>query len=528
MEKSLLIAVYGTFGHPNGFTQSLYGKTREIGKIETFDIRTTAIKLFKGTKMYRLRKEKVGGSKVFSFAKYSYAKEKNSSRGGTFVGVGVLGVNRLPEVSQSLSILDKFLYELMNNPNNIQEERIMVSHSKEYEMPDMGMFVPLMDCVSEPVEDVKFIGEGEELLIFSESVSNKEDLIRLIVDCGLELLSDYDSIYFTSSEEISKYTYNKNIIEVVDEALLQNKMNIIKQKRKKECDKIIEKAKSWIDDFKEFIKNREEKIKHLKKIHQENESRLKSFEDESEKINSIVEESFQKIEKISESLVSVKFIPKNAQIKKAKEELLKITKVISEEIGTDDTMELQEIEISEDKHRRVKRLEPQTTFPVTNEDGYLERASSSNKQSIICNKAYQFGIIVLLFLLVLCGGIYFWLSKGKAKADEIQKETMENTNQLPIQKKDSINSDELKPSPNAEISANDLNVLNKIISQQGKNVNADSVVEVIFRKNPKEIDAHYKDQKDNYKYLLIKMNEHLFSNGVLTDAKLEKVPCYRK
>src|SRR5690606_39978120 len=101
MTSSISYTIFGTFGNPNGFTQSTSGPIQSIRK---FDLNTTAIQLFDSTvAMYALRKEIVGRDMVISLAKYSYTAERESSRGGTFVGASIVMSNGISDAKTVLN-----------------------------------------------------------------------------------------------------------------------------------------------------------------------------------------------------------------------------------------------------------------------------------------------------------------------------------------------------------------------------------------------------------------------------------------
>ena len=86
MSEIHLIA-FGTFGNPHGFRQSVVlGNKSILEGVSTFDINTNAMMLFPDSSLYAIRGEIINGRKVVSYSKYSFAKERNSGRNGTFIG----------------------------------------------------------------------------------------------------------------------------------------------------------------------------------------------------------------------------------------------------------------------------------------------------------------------------------------------------------------------------------------------------------------------------------------------------------
>ena len=74
---------------------------------------------------FLLRKEYAGGFNTIAYAVYSYAKEQNSDRSGTFIGSGILFIDKIAEESIVVDQLNEFQENLIskNVQNDVGMER---------------------------------------------------------------------------------------------------------------------------------------------------------------------------------------------------------------------------------------------------------------------------------------------------------------------------------------------------------------------------------------------------------------------
>ena len=128
MATNINLIAFGTFGNPNGFKQTFFIGNKELSKaVKTFDLNTNAIKLFANSKLYSIRKEYVSGYNTIAYSLYTYAKEQNSDRSGTFIGSSILYVNKIAEEQITVNQLNEFHEYLIQK--NVSNDAISVNHS---------------------------------------------------------------------------------------------------------------------------------------------------------------------------------------------------------------------------------------------------------------------------------------------------------------------------------------------------------------------------------------------------------------
>ena len=132
MNQHINLIAFGTFGNPNGFKQSFFVFSDEniARNVKTFDLKTDAITLFPNSKIYAIRKELANGSNAIAYSIYTFAKERSSDRGGTFIGSSILFLNKIAEENITINCLNEFHNSLV--AKNVQNDIIDVEHSDNF------------------------------------------------------------------------------------------------------------------------------------------------------------------------------------------------------------------------------------------------------------------------------------------------------------------------------------------------------------------------------------------------------------
>ncbi|MGE9314244.1 hypothetical protein ACLOAU_21495 [Niabella sp. CJ426] len=215
MSHQVNIIAFGTFGNPNGFKQTFFnaGADRGLAKsIKTFDLKTDAIRLFPHSRLYAIRKEMVNGSCLVSYSVYSFAKEQGSERGGTFIGSSLLFSDKVAGEAITVNCLNEFHDYL--EKKNVQQDIIQVTHSDHFQVRNPKDFTKI-DFNLKEVGDLNLIAASDRyLVVFCEINPNSlKDYFRRTQ----ELLNLYDTIYFTSSQEIAKFVNERGLFTLIQD-----------------------------------------------------------------------------------------------------------------------------------------------------------------------------------------------------------------------------------------------------------------------------------------------------------------------
>lgn len=512
MENNINLIAFGTFGNPNGFTQTSFkGNPIVEKKIKNFDIRGT-ISIPENRTLYSIRKEYIDGDWLISYSKYSYAKEPTSARGGSFIGVSILFSNQLGQESITLNILEEFHQNLVNK--NVSNEVIMVSHSDNF-------------SVSQPKDFDKIKYNLREInQLYSKQVSNKNlfvycrtnenSLIKYFKE-SIGLLNIYDIVYFSESKEILDFVCQKSILEIVDEERFKIELQKVEEKRKQEIGAFLqelEKSKNDSENDRKLIEDKYRKQIEQNEIkHKENEKLIKDSEIELNKINSNYSEFLKKIDELISRINN-----NNEKLDTIKNQYLEIKNIFNKEFK--DKKITQSIS-------SMRNLEPSTNNRISNNlsyynDYYVDNNRKSNK-----SKSYFFEILSLFLGLMIVGMLayFFIFNEKQIETPSVSIESSyKNLEQEAIANETTI----LKPTPNSEVEYADLKKINEKLIKDSK---IDSVVTFVLKANPSSINEFYKYQRSDYKRLLFEKNQSSFTinnNDTIYVDTLRIVPNYKK
>ena len=171
------------------------------------------------------------------------------------------------------------------------------------------------------------------------------------------------------------------------------------------------------------------------------------------------------------------------------------------------------------------------------EDQYLKPfAKMKNKISFVSRKLKILTLILIIAvagLSFLCFSLFLQNSSQDSRVVEIEKNNAVLKKQLmeqfkpvqtPIKKDSTVFAGALSPTPNQELNATSVNVLNRQVLK-GKSVI--DIVRIIFSKNPKDIDNKYHDQVTAYAAVLVKLNQGCFKMDTCICISLEHIPSYK-
>lgn len=303
MEKTYFFSAFGTFGNPNGFRQSFFlGGNPAIAKeIRTFDLKTDAIKLLPQTSIYSIRKDHAGGCNLISYSVYTFAKEQNSDRGGTFIGSSLLFIDKTAPESIIINTLNDFHSTL--EKNNISDGTITISHSDQFSIQKPKDFDKIGFNLQE-MADVDFKKASQQyLVVYCET--NPSQLAGFF-SRSMDLLNVYDTIYFTQSHEIGEFVKLKRIFTIVNAEGFEKEIEKLHEERQRILQNSIadlEKEKESLkDEKKQVLEDLKRQIEINEKRHQENETKIKESKNGLDLISQEYDQYNQKIEEVINTL----------------------------------------------------------------------------------------------------------------------------------------------------------------------------------------------------------------------------------
>lgn len=511
--KKINVFGYATFGTPNGFTQScIYGNKNLEKALKTFDLKTDAIQLLSpNDRIYSIRKEGIADKFIVSYSVYTYAKEKNSNRTGTFIGTSLIFSDEIANENLILNSLHQIHQKLKNN--NVNNNVLNINHSKEFNLTNVfDQDFEKIEYNSRKISFIDWESSDKKLVIFTNKLDNNS--IQNLFKKALEILPKYDTLFFIDSKEIAEFVSQKRLFRLIDVNILedeiQNFQTEIKQQIlntistfKKQSKKIEEEGKNEYENLKKQIeKDEKTHCENGKKIEKANENLtvLKSlYENFLHKFNEFISalESGRQLEDINNS---IKQLEREFNIEKRK-------------LGTP-------LQISSLSNTNTNnRVSPyQNPYQRDLNDRNMERSEKNRSFGTLAV------ISCIINLLFIGGASYFYFMHYR----EVKKiAPQEIIAEKPYIEKDSaVVENKLNPLPNdfAKDENNKKLILDLLIEN---NTNIEKTVDLIFEKN-KIIKDVYQFQKEDYADELIRKNPGAFDSNKILQKKdsLIRIPFF--
>ncbi len=531
---------FATFGHPNDFRQTPFRyRDPDVAKqVKVFDL-PIAIKVFPGSIIYSIRKEKIGSSLLIAYSIYTFAQEKASKRDGTFIGSSIILENRITDEKNVINCLNEFHQKLTEN--NLNNGILKVEHSKDFTpISNLSNFDKIKNPQIE-ISQIDFTIQNNNLVVYCDVDSSK---LTSFLRKSLDLLSIYDTIYFTDSQEVAKYVHQKGIFKLIqnvgEKRELESELHALHEERKRKRQQLISAFESEIQTIIQekdnTIRTFRNAIEEGERLHKENEKRLQESK-----------ESMVKIESFYNDFLEItKKLQKNSAESGYSFQDIKINHNSNKDLFNKNIAELKRptyiTEIIKPKpksnlpvHNEVgHRTQPSPNYlrpiPITyknQEDGFGYEENKRLSSNLLLNLSILFLGILLTFAV-----IYFLfidkkpktqipLSQDTAQVQEIVAPTNLTQTQEVLQ--------ELNPASNSELSVTDYKHVAKYLKS---NYKIEEVVKIIFEKNPSEIKSHYTGQESFYQEHILKLNKECFEEKDGTyyfkGDTLKHIPCYKK
>lgn len=530
MNNNFFISAFGTFGNPIGFNQSYLLSQEEIlkEKVKTFDLNTDAITLFADNEpIYSIRKEYINKHLLIDYTIYTYAKIKGLNRGGSFIGSSILFIDKITDENIIIKCLNEFHKTLESK--NIQNNEITVTDSKDF---NIGEQLPVeFNKIKSHLREVNHLNfaqvTGKNLVVYCKTSPDK---LETIFKKSILLLNEYDTIYFTQSENIAKFVQQKGVFFIIDQNGFEDEIQRVEAER-------LRKVQSTIDDFQRkinevntdkvrFSENHQSELQRLKKIHQENQEKINLFE----KSKSFYEESYANFAQYIGNLINN--LKLDGKIDVAQQNLRNATKIFNDAIARNKTPDFNAIHTAQ---IRSNIKEPVNQKPSINfGDPFNSPEQEDNPKKRLFPLDLYKVISIILATLLLCS-LYFYFS---GDSEEVNSQKIEEKHPEPVT---NYQEDEqttethkqvsmtLSPKPTTQLNHNDLNIVNRKLT---KEMMLDEVVALIFKENPTDISQWYQNQAESYGIELSKLNRNSFEEreGIYyyTGDSLIEIPSHQE
>lgn len=530
MNKNVSLVAFGTFGAPNGFTQTVFLGNPILQKsIKTFDIRGQLI-IYPKSNIYSIRKEFKENLNIISYSKYTYAQEPTSARTGSFIGSSIIYTNKIADEHITINQLNEFHNQLIIK--NVKNETLLVNHSDKLSVAKPKDFDKI-DFNFREIEDLKFTQNTDKTLVVFCSTSDN----HLIDFCekAIDLLNVYDTIYFTESREIAEFInqkgifkliqnvgnkkdFDKEIIDLIEERKRKREQSISAFER--EIQAINENKNKTIQEFKAQIDQSE-------RIHLENDHKIKESKEDIQKIILFYDDFLNK----TNSLIS-KLKHNNSKLEEVKQ-LHNNNKILFNN-------GLSELKRPHYTTKPILKPKPKGNLHIENQHPAYENKigrrkrderEESNDKVYKINK-YKVTTLILVFLLTATWVYLISIkSNSKSETEVSQQHIHENKNQQSqkevIQQQNKL--EDLQPKSNSMLSIGDYTNVAKNLKY---GMELGEVVKVIFIKNPTDISSTYSGKEEIYSKHLLEQNKQCFEerDGLyyFTKDTIKHIPSFKK
>lgn len=529
MTNSINLIAFGTFGNPNGFKQTFFVGSKELAKsVKTFDLNTNAIKLFSNSKVFSIRKEYANGFNSIAYSIYTYAREQNSDRSGTFIGSSILFTNKIAKEHITISQLNEFHNQLVSK--NVLNDTISVNHSDKFSVVKPKDFDKIEFNLRE-IENLNFRQNTDNYLVVFCNINGNN--LNQFFEKSIDLLNVYDTIYFTDSQEVAEFVHQKGVFKLLQNVGEKRDFdreinNLIEERKRKREQSISEFEKEvqriW-EDKNKTIQEFKNQIEQSERTHLENERKLKESKDDINKIGQFYDDFLNKTKNLVNQLRH-----NNGKLEEVKQ-IHNNNKILFNNGISDLRKPNYTTTIAKPKPKGNLHTE-ETIRDFEYRGGHKKSESEEIDDDDYKINIYKVATLILALLLVATW-LYVLLFKSNlnSKTEAIQnQEPLNSISQEQIQTQtDTMKLEDLKPLPNSKLNENDLKITAKNTIYNSK---IEEVVKVIFDKNPTEIRSVYSGQEAIYSKYLLKLNKQCFEerDGTHFFVKdtIREIPSYKK
>lgn len=530
MANSINLIAFGTFGNPNGFKQTFFVGSKELAKsVKTFDLNTNAIKLFANSKVYAIRKEYANGFNTIAYSVYSYAREQNSDRSGTFIGSSILYTNKIAKEHITIAQLNEFHNQLVNK--NVSNETISVNHSDKFSVVKPKDFDKIEFHLRE-IENLNFRQNTDNYLVVFCNIN--DNYLTQFFEKSIDLLNVYDTIYFTDNQDVAEFVHQKGIFKLIqnvgEKRDFDREINNLIEERKRKREQSISEFKREVqrisEDKNQTIQEFKNQIEQSERTHLENERKLKESKEDINKIGQFYDDFLNKTNGLINQLSH-----NNGKLEEVKQ-IHNSNKILFNNGISDLKRPNYTTTIAKPKPKGNLQTEHQRQ-DLEHRSGHRRREEREElEEKDFKIDIYKVATLVLAFLLIITW-VYFLFFKSNSEDETEVIQNQEQVNTVPQEQEQKTveitKINDLNPKSNSILNENDFRIVAKSLKP---NMKLDDVVKVIFSKNPTEISSFYSGQEAIYSKHLLELNKQCFEEkeGIYYYAKdtIRQIPSYKK
>lgn len=537
--SNLGLGAFGTFGEPSGYQQAFYFEG-VFGR--SLDLNTNAIELFPGNRLYAVKREVVGNISRISCATYAHAKELNSNRGGTFIGVSVVLQNCLLDAELIYQLLDEHYRNTIDNAENIINHTLQVGAAELLTIVEPAIYSAVSEMIQaeNSATQLRSVDLGKIYLVdgYNAQASEKENIVTFFHE-AVNHFNEFDTLYYTSDNPVLDYVRQKGILKVVswDEFTGYHEEQQALKARLQEQEETAERERLSI--VAENQRAEQIRTQQLEAARREEENRQKRLAerrqaDKGRRLNNTLTDG--SLPRLTATIVgSRKLTPASPW---AEEKIFGISidqsllEIWHFEPGKQ--WKIKELEQRVMEHNLlvqwVRELEGSESLQKKQNLRHEDRSNDRLNERHGKDRKIVLMNVVILSLIIAGLLIYVLVLKGNNSSENQYLRRPTVTQELSDSEL-SISDEQqpLNPRPNSELKANDVNQL------AGKKIRDKfllDIVGIIFNDNPADIGHPFKGQEKAYSQLLLKRNKNCFrrENGleICISDTLKRIPSLKK
>lgn len=218
MNTRVGLGVFGTFGEPNGYQQVFYNDVNFQGSL---DLNEEEIEFYPGEDLYAVRREMIDGVYTVCFCIYSYVRELNTERFGTFAGSTIVLQEGYAEADYVYRALKSLNDSVLSNNANVENNILVATQAADLVVRESEELMALR-ANTIPISKTPFfsaaVHEGRRLFVTPNPLSEdpKERQIINFFEKALRDYNDTDSLFFSSDRGVYEFVVKNRALEVTD------------------------------------------------------------------------------------------------------------------------------------------------------------------------------------------------------------------------------------------------------------------------------------------------------------------------
>ena len=218
MNNRVGIGVFGTFGEPLGYQQLFYHGVSYNGSL---DIEEDKIELYPGEHLYAVKRELVDGVYAISCCIYTYVRELNTERFGTFLGNCIVLQDSFADADYVYAALKALHEQVLGTSQNVENSILTAHEAKDVILREPESFIALKANII-PISKTPFfssaVNEAKEHFVTPNPLSerSKEEQLIDFFDKAIKDYTDTTALFFSFDRNVYDFVLKANKLDLKD------------------------------------------------------------------------------------------------------------------------------------------------------------------------------------------------------------------------------------------------------------------------------------------------------------------------